>query len=176
MTNGNACFAYFNKSWGIPERIKGYRLSAADFGTALDIAKREGGMFAQFPWLLPNLIEAVVFEGKFQEAKRLSRILFEELGTNTQVRPPADARDLRIIVAFLNAVAEILDSGSADKEVYLLENAKLGRSLDHSPWDFSEMQTFLAEDYTKIRPELDATVREGRIALVRQWVGQLTGK
>ena len=158
------------------DRITGYRLSADDYRAALDIAKAEDGVFAQFPWLLPNLIEALIFQGEFGHAKKLSEELFKALGTDAQIRPPTDPRELRIIGAFLNAVAQLLDSGTADKEVYLMDNATLGRNLARSPWGFSEMQRFLVEDYAKVKTGLSPDVRQSRIALVQQWVNKLTAK
>ena len=39
MTNGNACFAYFNKSWGIPAEDEGGSADETEVATA-EVEKR----------------------------------------------------------------------------------------------------------------------------------------
>jgi tetratricopeptide (TPR) repeat protein len=156
------------------ERAKGYLLASTDYKAARQ--KARGSVLAQFPWLMPNLIETLIFEGKFPEAKQIAQEFFEELGGDSLVRPSIDPKDLHLIAAFLNATAELLDTGSADKEQYLFENAKLGRQFGRLSWSFAEMLRYLDGDYPKIRPQLDPNEREKRVTAVMQWISQLRGQ
>jgi tetratricopeptide (TPR) repeat protein len=158
------------------QRSKGYELASANFTLALQIAREKNAVLSQFPWLMPNLVETLIFEGKFSEAKRVAEELFAALGSNTSIRPSIDPRDIRVIAAFLSATAQVLDAGSAEKELYLLENAALGMNFGQLPWSFSEMLTYLDEDYSKITPELQPSDRDARVAAVKQWIARLSGK
>jgi tetratricopeptide (TPR) repeat protein len=165
---------YFDLYKGPNERIKAYHLASNDYMAARAIARREDGVLAQFPWLMPNLIEALIFEGRFAEAKQYSEELFEALGSDAAVRPSTDAREIRIIGAFLNAAAEMLANGSAEKEVYLLENAKLGKDPKSlSPWSFAEMRIYLDEDYGPANKTVAPPEAQARIAIVKQWIDGL---
>src|SRR5262249_58881766 len=72
------------------ERPKGYQLASADFTRALQLAREKGIVLSQLPWLMPSLVETLIFEGKFKEAKRVADELFAALASDTSVRPSAD--------------------------------------------------------------------------------------
>jgi hypothetical protein len=120
-------------------------------------------------------MEVLIFEGKFQESKALTQEFFRALGSDTAIRAYTDLNDLRVIAAFLNAAAQFLDVGSADRELYLLENVRLGVQLDHLPWSFDEMITYLDKDYGDIKPELSAGDRGTRVEAVKQLINRLKG-
>jgi tetratricopeptide (TPR) repeat protein len=158
------------------ERPKGYQLASADFTRALRLAREKGTVLSQLPWLMPNLVETLIFEGKFKEAKRVADELFAALASDTSVRPSADPKDIRLIAAFLTATAQMLDTGSAEKEGYLLENTALGMNFDRHPWSFDEMLSFLDQDYRNLVPQLHPDDQAMRVAAVKQWIGRLSKK
>ena len=156
------------------ERPKGYQLASADFTRALRLAREKGIVLSQLPWLMPNLVETLIFEGKFKEAKGVADELFTALASDTSVRPSADPKDIRLIAAFLTAAAQMLDTGSAEKEGYLLENTALGMSFDRHPWSFDEMLSFLDQDYRSLVPQLHPDDQAMRVAAVKQWIDRLS--
>jgi tetratricopeptide (TPR) repeat protein len=158
------------------ERSKGYELASADFMLALQIARKKNTVLAQFPWLMPNLIETLIFEGKFKEAKRLAEELFAALASDSSIRSSTDPKDIRLIAAFLNATAQILDAGSAEKELYLFENTALGMNFGRLPWSFAEMTVYLDQDYPQIMPEVHPDDREMRVAAIKELIGRLSSK
>ena len=158
------------------DRSTGYGLASADLQAALDIAYRDGAVLAQFPWLMPTLAETLIFEGDFKQAKNVIQSLFLALARDTSIRPATNPRDIRLIAAFLNAAAEMLDSGVADKEFYLLENASLGIQRPRLSWSFGEMQFYLDKDYPHLTSELHSGEREMRVATVKQWIGRLSNQ
>ncbi len=158
------------------DRSKGYELASADFMAALNMARRESGILAQFPWLMPGVVEALIFEGRFQEAKKVAADLFATLASDATIRPSANPKEIRLVATFLNAAAEMLDAGAADKEFYLFENARLGMEGARVPWSFAYLGEYLAQDYPKTKPELSPSERETRVATVRQWMSRLGGK
>jgi tetratricopeptide (TPR) repeat protein len=158
------------------ERNKGYWLAVADYQAALQIAHRDGTVLTQFPWLIPNLAETLIFDGKFPEAKALVAEFFKQLGSGTQVRSSVDRRDLTVIAAYLNAAAELLHSGAAQKETYLFEIVKLGKEFGQLSWSFTDMEIFLDNEYPKMTGQLDPTERARRVGLVKQWGQQLNAR
>src|SRR4029453_5409971 len=48
------------------ERPKGYQLASADFARALGLARQKGTVLSQLPWLMPSLVETLIFEGRFK--------------------------------------------------------------------------------------------------------------
>ena len=154
---------------------KDYASTSADYQAALQIARRDNMVLAQFPWLMPNLVEALILEGKFQQAKQVARELFATLGGDSAIRSSTDPRDVRLITAFLSAAAEILDTGRAEKDVYLLENVALGMERPRLPWLFEDMLHYLDNDYPRIKSEseLPAAERMARVAAVKQWINRL---
>jgi hypothetical protein len=129
---------------------------------------------SQLPWLMPNLVETLIFEGKFKEAKRLADELFAALASDTSVRPSADPKEIRLIAAFLTAVAQMLDAGSAEKELYLFENTALGMNFSRLTWSFDEMSSFLEHDYGNLVPHLNPDDQAMRVGAVKQWIGRLS--
>jgi len=161
---------YFLK---LGERQKAYELASGDFTSAREMASREDRLLTQFPWLMPNLAESLVFEGKFGSAKSVIQDLFLILGSESSMRTSIDRGDIRLIATFLNFVAEVLDAGSAEKELYLLENALLGRKFNRSSWSFAEMEAWLDKDYAKGGAELNPDERNQRVGAVRQVIGRI---
>jgi tetratricopeptide (TPR) repeat protein len=157
------------------DRAQDYANASADYQVALQIARRDKNVLAQFPWLMPNLVEALILEGKFQHAKELARELFAILGSDSAIRPSTDAKEIRLIAAFLNAAAEILDTGSAEKELYLLENTALGMEHTRLSWSFDDMLSYLDREYPRIKSksELPSPDRAARVAAVKQWIHRL---
>ena len=70
----------------------------------------------------------------------------------------------------------MLDTGSAEKEGYLLENTALGMSFDRHPWSFDEMLSFLDQDYRNLVPQLHPDDQAIRVAAVKQWIDRLSKK
>ena len=66
----------------------------------------------------------------------------------------------------------MLDSGLAEKELYLFESS-LGKRSDALPWSFSGMLSYLEDDYPMIKPQVEASDRQRRIDAVKQWIAQL---
>jgi tetratricopeptide (TPR) repeat protein len=165
--------AYLNFYLPSGERSKGYELASADFMRALQIAREKNAVLAQFPWLMPNLVETLIFEGKFKEAKRHAEELFAALASDPSIRSSTDPQDVRLIAAFLNATAQILDAGSAEKELYLFENTALGMNFDRLSWSFAEMLLYLDQDYPRIMPEVHPDDREMRVAAIKQLIGRM---
>jgi tetratricopeptide (TPR) repeat protein len=155
------------------ERPKSYQLASADFTRALQLAREKGTVLSQLPWLMPNLVETLIFEGKFKEAKRVADELFAALASDTSVRPSADPKDIRLIAALLTAAAQMLDTGSAEKELYLFENTALGMNFSRLPWSFAEMSAFLDQDYRDLVPQLHPDDQAVRIAAVKEWIDRL---
>jgi tetratricopeptide (TPR) repeat protein len=158
------------------ERSKSYQLASADYTLALQLAREKGTVLSQLPWLMPNLIETLIFEGKFKEAKRVADELFAALASDTSVRPSADPKDIKLIAAFLTATAQMLDTGSAEKELYLFENTALGMNFGRLSWSFDEMLSFLDQDYRNLVPQLPPDDQATRVASVKQWIGRLSKK
>ena len=131
-----AYLEYYGQSADRVKRAKGYELASIDYSAAYQIAYGKNAVLAQFPWLAPNLMETLIFEGKFKEAKEIGQALFVALASDTDVRSSTDPNDIRLIATFLNATAEMLDAGSAEKELYLFENS-IGDQLD-AKWSSSE--------------------------------------
>jgi tetratricopeptide (TPR) repeat protein len=154
---------------------KDYANASADYQAALLLARHDNMVLGQFPWLMPNLVEALILEGKFQPAKQVARELFMALGGDAEIRQSINPKEVRLVTAFLNAAAEILDTGSADKEVYLLENAALGMERKRLTWMFDDMLHYLDNDYPRIKSEaeLPAAERAARVAAVKQWIDRL---
>ena len=150
-------------------------MASIDYSAAYKIARDEKVILAQFPWLVPNLMETLIFEGKFSEAKEAGRTLFVALASDSNIRASTDPNNIRVIATFLNAAAEILDSGSAEKELYLFESS-FGKRSDALPWSFRRMLSYLEDDYPMIKPQLEASDRQRRIDAVKQWIVQLSGK
>ena len=171
---GNAYLEYYGQSVDRTKRAKGYELASADYSDAYQIARSQKAILSQFPWLIPNLMETLIFEGKFKEAKEAGRVLFVALAGDADIRSSTDPNDIRVVATFLNATAEMLDAGSAEKEAYLFENS-LGNQFDALPWNFSRMESYLKDDYPTIKPELDPSDRQRRIDAVKQWIAQLKG-
>lgn len=168
---------YFDRAQSYLD-AKDYASASADYRAALQIARREDMVLGQFPWLLPNLAESLILEGKFQQAKEVARELFMNLGDDSAIRSSIDSKDVRLVTAFLNAVAEILDTGRADKEIYLLENLALGVDYKRLAWSFDDMKHYLDNDYPRVRSEseLPAAERAVRVAAVMQWIDRLKGQ
>src|SRR5262249_28221861 len=158
------------------ERSKSYQLASADYTLALQLAREKGTVLSQLPWLMPNLVETLVFEGKFKEAKRVADELFAALASDASVRPSADPKDIKLIAAFLTATAQMLDTGSAEKELYLFENTALGMNFGRLSWSFDEMLSFLDQDYRNLVPQLPPDDQAMRVAAVKQWIGRLSKK
>jgi tetratricopeptide (TPR) repeat protein len=158
------------------ERSKSYQLASADYTLALQLAREKGTVLSQRPWLMPNLIETLIFEGKFKEAKRVADELFAALASDTSVRPSADPKDIKLIAAFLTAAAQMLDTGSAEKELYLFEHTALGMNFGRLPWSFDEMLSFLDQDYPNLVPQLPPDDQVMRVAAVKQWIGRMSEK
>jgi tetratricopeptide (TPR) repeat protein len=167
-----AYLEYYSLSADRTERAKGYELASTDYSTAYQIARRENAILAQFPWLVPNLMEALIFEGKFNEAKDAGRALFVALASDPNIRSSTDPNDIRVVATLLNATAEMLNAGSAEKELYLFENS-LGDQSNHLPWPFSKMLSYLKDDYPAIKVNLEPSDRQRRIDAVQQWIAQL---
>jgi tetratricopeptide (TPR) repeat protein len=165
--------AYCDPDRKSDDRAKDYASASADYQAALQIAQREKNVLAQFPWLMPNLVESLIFEGKFSRAKIVARDLFAILASDSTIRPSSNPKEIRLVAAFLNATAEILDSGSADKEIYLLENATLGMERTRLPWSFADMLSFLDNDYPRIKAEITPGEQETRVAAVKRWIDRL---
>jgi len=157
------------------ERAKGYEFASKDFSASLEIARSEKAVVGQFPWLMPNLMEVLIFEGKFQRSKGLAEEFFVDLANVSTVKPYADLRNLRLIASFLNATAEILESGSADRELYLFENSALGVKFA-SGWSFADMLAYLDAEYPRLKPQLRAEEREYRVATVKRLITRLSEK
>jgi tetratricopeptide (TPR) repeat protein len=155
------------------DRSPGYRLASVDFQFALDIARRDRAILAQFPWLMPNLAETLIFEGNFEQAKNVTQQLFLALASDAAIRPSSNPREIRLIAAFLNAAAEMLDTGVAEKEFYLLENAALGMERARLSWSFADMLAYLNRDYPRIKSGLAPAERDARVAAVKQWIERL---
>ena len=170
-----AYLEYYGQSADRTQRAKGYELASIDYSAAYKIARDEKEILAQFPWLVPNLMETLIFEGKFNEAKEVGRTLFVALASDSTIRASTDPNNIRVIATFLNATAEMLDSGSAEKELYLFESS-LGKRSDALPWSFSGMLSYLEDDYPMIKPQVEASDRQRRIDAVKQWIAQLGGK
>ena len=166
---------YYGQSADRTQRAKGYELASIDYSAAYKIARDEKMILAQFPWLVPNLMETLIFDGKFSEAKEAGRTLFVALASDLNIRASTDPNSIRVVATFLNAAAEMLDSGSAEKELYLFESS-LGKRSDALPWSFRRMLSYLEDDYPMIKPQLEASDRQRRIDAVRQWIVQLRGK
>ena len=96
------------------------------------------------------------------------------LGGNAAVRPSTDPKEIRLIAAFLNATAEILDTGSADRELYLLENAILGLESNRLGWSFDDMLSYFDTAYPRIKSELSPAEQAARVAAVKQWIIRLS--
>ena len=158
------------------ERSKSYQLASADYTLALQLAREKDTVLSQLPWLMPNLVETLIFEGKFKEAKRVADELFAALASDTSVRPSVDPKELKLIAAFLTAAAQMLDTGSAEKELYLFENTALGMKFDRLSWSFDEMLSFLDQDYPNLVPQLPPDDQAMRVAAVKQWIGRLSEK
>jgi tetratricopeptide (TPR) repeat protein len=158
------------------ERSKSYQLASADYTLALQLAREKGTVLSQLPWLMPNLVETLIFEGKFKEAKRVADELFVALASDASVRPSADPKDIKLIAAFLTATAQMLDTGSAEKELYLFENTALGINFGRLSWSFDEMLSFLDQDYRNLVPQLPPDDQAMRVAAVKQWIGRLSKK
>jgi tetratricopeptide (TPR) repeat protein len=158
------------------ERSKSYQLASADYTLALQLAREKGTVLSQLPWLMPNLVETLIFEGKFKEAKRVADELFVALASDASVRPSADPKDIKLIAAFLTATAQMLDTGSAEKELYLFENTALGMNFGRLSWSFDEMLSFLDQDYRNLVPQLPPDDQAMRVAAVKQWIGRLSKK
>jgi tetratricopeptide (TPR) repeat protein len=169
-------FLYFEFYAPSGERSKGYQLASADYTRALQLASEKDTVLSQLPWLMPNLVETLIFEGKFKEAKRLADELFAALASDTSVRPSADPKEIRLIAAFLTAVAQMLDAGSAEKELYLFENTALGMNFSRLTWSFDEMSSFLEHDYGNLVPHLNPDDQAMRVGAVKQWIGRMSKK
>jgi tetratricopeptide (TPR) repeat protein len=165
---------YFDRAQAFFD-TKDYASTSADYQAALQIARRDDMVLGQFPWLLPNLVESLILEGKFQQSKEVARELFLTLGSDSAIRPSTDPKEVRLITAFLNAAAEILDTGRADKELYLLENVALGVDCTRLAWSFDDMLHYLDNDYPGIKSisEQPAGERTARVAAVKQWINRL---
>jgi tetratricopeptide (TPR) repeat protein len=162
---------YYGRSTDRMERARGYELASVDFRAAYKIASRGDKMIlTQFPWLLPNLMETLIFEGKFSEAKDRGRELFGALADESNIRSSTDPNDIRAIAAFLNATAEILDVGLAEKEYYLFKNSLGVNQPDTLPWNFSLMLSYLKNDYPTIKLQIEPSDRQARIEMVRRWI------
>jgi tetratricopeptide (TPR) repeat protein len=158
------------------ERSKSYQLASADYTLALQLAREKGTVLSQLPWLMPNLVETLIFEGKFTEAKRVADELFAALASDTPVRPSADPKEIKLIAGFLTATAQMLDTGSAEKELYLFENTALGMNFGLLSWSFDEMLSFLDQDYRSLVPQLPPDDQAMRVAAVKQWIDRLSKK
>jgi tetratricopeptide (TPR) repeat protein len=167
-----AYLEYYGQSADRTQRARGYELASTDFSAAYRIAHRDKVILAQFPWLVPNLMETLIFEGKFQEAKEAGKALFVALASDSSIRASTNPNNIRVVATFLNATAEMLDSGSAEKERYLFENS-LGKRSDPLPWSFDRMLSYLKDDYPMIKPEVEASDRQRRMDAVKQWIAQV---
>jgi tetratricopeptide (TPR) repeat protein len=171
----DAYLGYHGRYTDRTERAKGYELASADYLAAYQIANRQNEILAQFPWLVTNLMETLIFEGKFSLAKEYGRALFVALASDSNIRSSTDPNQIRIVATFLNATAEMLDTGSAVKEIYLFENS-FGDQPNRLPWSFERMSSYLENDYPTIKPYLAPSDRQRRIDAVKHWIGLLNAQ
>jgi tetratricopeptide (TPR) repeat protein len=170
-----AYLEYYGRLSDRKERAKGFQLASIDYSYAYQIARQENAILSQFPWLAPNLMESLIFEGKYSDAKGVGRELFSALASDANIRSSTDPNDIRIIVAFLNATAEMLDVGSAEKELYLFQNS-LGEQSHPLPWSFQRMSSFLDKDFQGATGQLAPGERQKRVDAVKMWIAQLSSK
>jgi len=119
------------------------------------------------------MIEVEILSGDFAGARKQSERFLHALAYGDDMRVNTWFEDLRVVIAFLGSAAALLDGDTESKEAYLFEVLARGRWFARIGWQFSEMETFLADDYLQLKPDLPLEAKIRNKEELQQIINQL---